>query len=79
MPSNGWDTEGKRPWRDSTRGSSGFLASGKKQLLGLVIHVEDAKSDTFEVTEKLCIREPIRGMLEEMAREPIVVSYIVIL
>ena len=56
-----------------------MLERGQEKLAGVVLNADDTQTNTSYLIETLCIRETIWRVLEEVARQPIMVGYIVIL
>ena len=56
-----------------------MLERGQEKLAGVVLNVHDTETDTLYLIEKLGIRETIWRVLKEVAGQPIVIGYVVIL
>ena len=56
-----------------------MLERHQEKLAGVVLNVNDTQTDTLYLIEKLGIRETIWRVLEEVARQPIMVGNVVIL
>jgi hypothetical protein len=55
------------------------LTRGHEKLPGVVLNVQDIQTNILDLIEKVGICEPIRRVLEEVARQPIMVGDVVVL
>ena len=63
----------------SNGGSPSVLDRSDQQLLGPVLYLQWAQTDTRHLIEKVDIRESIRRVYEKMARQPVMIGNVVIL
>ena len=58
---------------------SSVLEGSDQELPGPILYLQWVQADTRYLIEKVDIREPIRGVHEQVARQPVVVGDVMIL